>query len=322
VDGNELPHQLLHDASLGIRTDRIRTREGRAILVDWHGTRAILRSVPSPVGGPPGLSLLDDLRWLHAFLARLTARGFPAPEPIPAFAGCSWAIADGVLWELVSFLPGAAVRWSPLPPMEELGALLARYHATVREIEMTGQRPSALPLAEVPTVLLSARLGSAGVDPGQARVIRHLAEQLTERLRDIAPHDRERAVIHGDFTNDNVIASGSPPRATGAVDFALAHVENPLADIGYALWRSGRPHEHAISLDRSRVRRYLRGYASVAPLSVHQASIIPVYLLGRGLQMMAKRVRGKRSALGMLPQVLWLDANFRALTDLVERALH
>ena len=40
-------------------------------------------------------------------------------------------------------------------------------------------------------------------------------------------------IVYGDFTNDNVIASGTPPEATGVVDFAPAHVEHPLAEIGY-----------------------------------------------------------------------------------------
>ena len=137
-------------------------------------------------------------------------------------------IADGVLWELVSFLPGSAVGWSPRPPIDEIGALAARYHATAEQIRMSGQRPSALPLAEVPGVMLSA-LRSAGIDAHHSALIRQHAEQLARRLSDIAQPDRRRAVIHGDFTNDNVIASGTPPTVTGVVDFALAHVENPLA---------------------------------------------------------------------------------------------
>jgi hypothetical protein len=40
--------------------------------------------------------------------------------------------------------------------MEEIGALLARHHATAERIWMAGQRPSTLPLAEVPDVLLAA----------------------------------------------------------------------------------------------------------------------------------------------------------------------
>jgi len=257
------------------------------------------------------------VQWLHAFLSRLTALGFPAPRPLPAFADESWTIAGGGLWELVSFLPGSAVGWSPRPPMEEVGALLARYHAIAEQIRMPGQRASALPLAEVPGVLLSARLDSAGIAARDSAVIRHCAERLARRLSDIA--DRERAVIHGDFTNDNVIASGTRPAATGVVDFALAHVEHPLADIGYALWRSGRPAEHATCLDLNRVSRYVHGYHRVRPLSADQATVIPTNMFGRGLQMIAKRVRARRPDIGMLPEVQWISANDQALTDVIRR---
>jgi hypothetical protein len=95
--------------------------------------------------------------------------------------------------------------------MEEIGPLLARYHATSEQIRMPGQLPSALPLAQVPALLLSAP-DSADIDAHHSAVIRQHAEQLARRLSDIAPMNRERAVIHGDFTNDNVIASGTPSR--------------------------------------------------------------------------------------------------------------
>jgi Ser/Thr protein kinase RdoA (MazF antagonist) len=321
MDGDPLPHQLLRDASLRILPGQVRPRQGTAIVVDWQGSQAILRSVSPTVPESADFGLVEDVRWLHAFLSRLTALGFPAPQPLPGFAGKSWTMADGVLWELVSFLPGTAVAWSPQPPMEEIGALLARYHATARQIAMPGQRASALPLAEVPGVLLSARLGSAGIDARHLAVIGQHAERLARRLPDIGPTARERAVIHGDFTNDNAIASGTPPATSGVVDFALAHIEHPLADIGYALWRSGRPAEHAACLDLGRVCSYVHGYHAVRPLSADQAAVIPVYMFGRGLQMIAKRVRAGRPDIGMLPEVQWISANDRALTDVIQRAI-
>jgi hypothetical protein len=35
----------------------------------------------------------------------------------------SWIMAGGRLWEIVSFLPGHAIGWAPIPPTEEVGAL-------------------------------------------------------------------------------------------------------------------------------------------------------------------------------------------------------
>ena len=128
--------------------------------------------------------------------------------------------------------------------MEEIGALLGRYHVAVRQMQMTSQRPAALPLAEVPPVLLSHELDV--IPPERAASIRQLAAQLARDLDDTGHLARERTVIHGDFTNDNVIARGMPPAPSGVIDFAVAHVETPLADIGYGLWRSGRPSRAAL----------------------------------------------------------------------------
>ena len=203
--------------------------------------------------------------------------------------------------------------------MEEVGALLGRYHAAVRQIEVNSQRPDALPLAEVPAVLLSHKLDMI---PLEARaVIRQLAAQLACDLDGTGHLRRGRVVIHGDFTNDNVIAGGTPIRATGVIDFANAHMETPLADVGYGLWRSGRPHERAVDLDFPRARRFLRGYASIVRLSPDQASIIPIFLRGRGLQMIAKRVRAGRNETGMLAEVEWLSANASAVADALAAAV-
>ena len=129
-----------------------------------------------------------------------------------------------------------------------------------------------------------------------------------------------RLVIHGDFTNDNVVASGTPPRPAGIIDFALAHAESPLTDIGYALWRSGLPGPDADHLDLSRVRRFVGGYAAAAGLTDGDADAIPVYLWGRGLQMIAKRVLAGLPETGMLTEVRWLAEHDQALRDAVAAA--
>lgn len=313
MDDDCPPAPFLDAAGLVILPGDVRPREGRAWLADWQGNRAVLRQSPASLAWPG--SQAHDVAWLHGFLTQLAGLGFPSPRPLPCFDGQSWTMTDGALWEVVSFLPGNAVGWAAVPPMEEVGGLLARYHGAARQIEVTSQRPSGLPLADVPAVLQSDSL--AMVPAAQREIIRRLAADLTRDLDATASLTAEHVVIHGDFTNDNVIAEGVPPHATGVIDFANAHVETPLADIGYALWRSGRPYETSDRLDFSRARRFLRGYADVARMSAEQAAIIPVYLKGRGLQMIAKRARAGRSETGMLAEVQWLTANAGAVADVL-----
>jgi hypothetical protein len=49
--------------------------------------------------------------------------------------------------------------------------------------------------------------------------------------------------------------------------------------------------------------------------------MIPLYLRGRGLQMIAKRVRAGRSETGMLAQVQWLTANSGPIGDALTAVL-
>ena len=311
------PARFLRKAGLAVLPEEIRPREGRAWLVGWQGTQGVLRRLPAPAAGAADLA--EDVTWLHSFMTRLGGLGFPSPRPLPCFEGMSWIIAQDSLWEIVSFLPGHAVGWAAVPPMEEIGALLGRYHVAVRQIQVASQRPAALPLAEVSPLLLAHQLDA--IPPERAAVIRQLAVQLARDLHDTGHLARDRLVIHGDFTNDNVIADGTPPAASAVIDFSLAHAETPLADIGYGLWRSGRPYELAGRLDLSRVRRFLRGYASVLPISPDDASVIPLYIRGRGLQMIAKRVRTGKNDTAMLPQLQWLSTHASKVADALAAAL-
>jgi Ser/Thr protein kinase RdoA (MazF antagonist) len=120
-----IPSDFLRDTGLAVVPWAvIAAREARAWLVGWHGERGVLRARPVPAEDAARARLLDDVAWLQAFLARLARQGFPAPRPLPAFAGQSWAVAHGQLWELVSYLPGRAVGWDGIGDLPALDGML------------------------------------------------------------------------------------------------------------------------------------------------------------------------------------------------------
>jgi hypothetical protein len=125
----KFPEHLMRDAGLDVTAVAVPVREGRAWLANWRGVRGVLRgrSVSASAADPVGM--VEDVAWLHSFLAAFAGSAFPAPRPLPAFGGRSWALDGGQLWELVSFKPGREIGWRSEPSMGQIGALLARYHA-------------------------------------------------------------------------------------------------------------------------------------------------------------------------------------------------
>ena len=93
-----------------------------------------------------------------------------------------------------------------------------------------------------------------------------------------------------------------------------------MADIGFGLWRTGRPYQGASVIDHGRARDFVRGYAGVRAITRDDALAVPVYILGRGLQMLAKRVRA--GTVPEAPPLLdWLRANVDRLGESLARVV-
>ncbi len=62
---------------------------------------------------------------------------------------------------------------------------------------------------------------------------------LAEWLSDGLPETQQITVVHGDYKLDNVVFDGSPPELTGILDWEMATLGDPLADLGWMLgfWR-------------------------------------------------------------------------------------
>jgi Ser/Thr protein kinase RdoA (MazF antagonist) len=202
---------------------------------------------------------VDTVRWIHRFLDQLA---FNAPKPVAYFDGASVVVFEGVVWSALSYVEGETVGWSPKPTMFELGAFLATFHEAAAAVEMDAQQSPVFPV-------------EAGAVAGHA--------------------DRPRHVIHGDPTNHNVLAVGSPWKPCGIIDFGNAFIEVPLFDIGCALWRGGRPSQEAHEFDPHRIAAYVDGYSSVLSLSHDDRAAVVAYLGARGEQIIAKQAsRGVR----------------------------
>jgi Ser/Thr protein kinase RdoA (MazF antagonist) len=237
------------------------------------------------------LQHIDDVRWEHQFLSRLAETGFRAPVPLPVFDGESWCQLDGRTWGVLTFVPGRSLMWEPAPGVDAVGALLAEYHAAVRGVPLPDQRPTATPVCELGSRLHpdSVRIGLD--EPARARDLTDMLAGLDDELRTFGVVSCERIVVHGDATTDNMVIDGWPPRLVGLIDFGSAYVEHWPADLGAALWRSGRAHPGDVGLSRRRVSDLVLGYHRRFPLTPALASAVPTLIKARGLQLFVRRTQ-------------------------------
>jgi Ser/Thr protein kinase RdoA (MazF antagonist) len=254
--------------------------------------------------------VLASLAWLHDYLCQLSDQ-FPAPRPLPGLRGSSVAVSDGALWELTTYLPGAIVAWSPVPTLDRLGAFLASYHAAAEPIRVAEQRPASTALRDLDRIVTAFPDGEA----------KDRLTPLVQTLAAVLPtQPAAPLVIHGDATAHNILARGVPPRPSGLIDFNAAHIEDPLADLACALWRTGRPVQDATRLDTGRIDAFVRGYHRVRHLPADSPDNLVVYLWGRGVQMLVRAaLRGDR--LGDSRRIDWIRAHQAELRDAVGQAL-
>jgi len=226
--------------------------------VTLTGRTVILRRPPA---GPIPPSAHDVLREFGVMRA-LARSAVPVPEVL---LSCEDPSVIGAPFFLMEDLPGDAIRFT-LPP-----ALAAADGAPRAIAEQTVDALAALHLVDPAAVGLADLSRPSGYIERQ---IRRWKGQLDyARVRPVpdldwtaawlernAPADRvphpegtrcRPSVVHGDYKLDNVIFSlQPPPRLLGVVDWEMAALGDPLADLGWllAFWceRGTPPRELAL----------------------------------------------------------------------------
>lgn len=216
------------------------------------GCTVILRHPPA---GPLPPRAHDVLRE-HRVMQALRGSAVPVPRTI---AACADPAVLGVPFFLMEALDGDAIRFA-LPPSLADGSPLAWRRSIGEQVADT---LAALHTAD-PTAI---GLGDLGRPSG------YLARQLTRWTGQLA-YARVRAVedldwttgwleqhlpaeegpvriVHGDYKLDNTLFSfQAPPRLLAVVDWEMATLGDPLADLGWllAFWRQGGDDPHEIPI--------------------------------------------------------------------------
>jgi aminoglycoside phosphotransferase (APT) family kinase protein len=163
----------------------------------------------------------------------------PVPEPIlscadPAVIGASFFLMEDLSGDAIRFeLPAAfaAMEQAPRAIAEQVVDALATLHTT---------DPAGVGLADLskPTGYIErqVRLWQGQLDYARVRPVPDL-DRTSEWLEHNLPEDVGRpSLVHGDYKLDNVIFSTTaPPKLLGVVDWEMAALGDPLADLGWLL---------------------------------------------------------------------------------------
>lgn len=201
------------------------------------GEQWVLRRPPRPPLPPSAHNVLREYR----ILAACTDSPIRAPTPIVA---CDDVSVIGAPFYLMTYVPGDVLS-TRFPPgydpdadpqriAEELVTALAEIHALDWRVTGLAQMAPSPEQYLVRQVRLFTRLW----EHNRTRELPVL-DRVTEWLGAALPASRDATLVHGDFRLGNTIFSTpSPARLSAVLDWEMATVGDPLADVGYlsATW--------------------------------------------------------------------------------------
>jgi alkylation response protein AidB-like acyl-CoA dehydrogenase/aminoglycoside phosphotransferase (APT) family kinase protein len=212
-----------------------------------EGLDAVLRRPPRPPLAPSAHDVLREARVLHA----LAATAVRVPRVLYVHAG---AAPLGVPFFVMERAPGEEVTerlpdWLATP--EARAVLADDLVETLCEVHAVDWRASALGQLARHDGYLERQLRRFRELLAHTRT-RPLprADELAERLERLRPVQRETTLVHGDFRLGNVLALPGPVRISALLDWELATLGDPLADLGYlaATWSEPGSRGNALEL--------------------------------------------------------------------------
>ncbi|HZO06328.1 MAG TPA: phosphotransferase family protein, partial [Solirubrobacterales bacterium] len=199
-------------------------------MVTRDGASMVLRRPPRPPIPPTAHDVVRESNILTA-LAEHSVR---APVPLVTHAEDD---AIGAPFYLMELVPGVVIRES-MPPLldspEGRRGAVREFVAAVAEVHAVPWQGTALEKIGRPSGYLERQLRrwNSQWEHNQTRVVPEIVE-VGEWLAANRPTAEETTVVHGDAKLDNAIyREGMPVRLEALVDWEMATLGDPLADLG------------------------------------------------------------------------------------------
>ncbi len=198
--------------------------------IDADSGQYVLRRKPAGVLLPSAHAIDREYRVLKA----LHGSAVPVAEPIHL---CEDTQIIGSMFYLMSYVP-SRVFWDPALPQidvaqraayfEEMLRILAGIHTI--NIETAGLQNFAKPGNYFARQINRWSEQYRASELGKIEAMEMLIAQLPLRC---PPDDGSIALVHGDFRIDNLLWHPEKPHVLAVVDWELATLGHPLADLGY-----------------------------------------------------------------------------------------
>lgn len=213
-------------------------------FVTWGKHDLVLRRPPRGVFLPTAHDVLRE----HRVLVGLADQPVRTPRPLVA---CEDESVIGAPFYLMERVDGAVVRHRLPERYEE-----ARHHEPIAdelidalaELHGVDWETAGLEGIGKPSGYLERQVSRWSDQWGRTRehteAVRAVPalDEVGDHLRDNLPETQRTTIVHGDYKLDNVVLSGDPPSVRAILDWEMATLGDPLADLGYlvSFWREAR----------------------------------------------------------------------------------
>jgi aminoglycoside phosphotransferase (APT) family kinase protein len=227
----------LDDLGLGVGPARIETiGEGHSnltFLVEREGARVVLRRPPRGPLPPSAHDVVREARLLSA----LRPHGTPVPEVL---AICDEPSVIGAPFYLMEWVDGHVLTEKmPADLVGEAEAIAARLVDGLVELHAVDASADGLAGFGRADGYLARQLKRFGglYETNATRPLPDL-EAVADWLAANLPDSPPSTVVHGDYRLGNVMIAPSPTRLAAILDWEMATIGDPLADLGYmtAMW--------------------------------------------------------------------------------------
>ena len=244
AEGLEIPPLIIREnlstalpGSGPVEIERVRAGHSNLTFFITRGEdRWVLRRPPRPPFPPKAHDVLRE----HRLISALYETGVPVPRAVMA---CDDESVIGAPFYVMERLDGAVVR-SELPPEMAtpdqgraaaeglIDALVSLHGVEVESGPLSGLgRPDGYLKRQVD-------LWASTWEVNKTREIPEIV-QVGGKLTATIPESGRPAVVHGDYKLDNLIFYPGPPvTVAGILDWEMATLGDPMADVGYlaAMW--------------------------------------------------------------------------------------